>query len=349
MLIPLFKHPVQVSSDRQNGRYTERSSIAEALSKQFSRYTAPSNGKPAEAPHRRTPNGKPGPDPRRQPPKRLRSDDEEGPLRKRVFTDDLESSSDELLLSDAVPTRKLISPTRKQVEVVIDGNDSSGGGLYASKPDQSRVPSPTPSDADTSRSISPILVATRDKGKDKEQRVEEDPDAWTGPLSNLFAKEPSVSEAETACVTRIFSEGLKQAEAVERSGSRRYKFPLLWLNLTRVHGRSPFVTRSEARTERYTAILEDLYGPGNILRGHGRKPNIVRTFYTILLGKNEIPDIIIYSSDRMVSRVSELNAMNQAKLMSKCVTKKMIEKKLLCQMIHLRRKRHYYLQHTHRS
>lgn len=291
MLLPTLKQLkaraslVERPESREESIHKGKNAVAAALSKQFSRTTAlnerGSTGvKPNGASAKSGPSRVSKPKPTLAPLKRLLSDDEEEGPRKRPFVDsERESSPDELLLRIESPTRTPQvpkPPPRRQVEVVIASSPAS----FAKKAKQ-RAESPTPSSAagigtGVSRLISPEAAPQR-KGKEREQTPVKkvDEEVLTGPISNVYAKEPSPSQAEAVCVARIFSKALKDAEAVANPSSERYRPPPEWYKLTRVPGHRSFESRSQTRTERYSKILEDLYGPGSVFRGHGRKPDTV--------------------------------------------------------------------------
>ncbi|KAH8096914.1 hypothetical protein DFH11DRAFT_1554972 [Phellopilus nigrolimitatus] len=177
------------------------------------------------------------------------------------------SSPDVLLLAPELEVPTVTASTR----IASDKSGTPSGPASAANSASPEQPEPL-QDVDQRRSKEPDQHAeyhSKERGLDAVSHASDlqtdvavqraDRNEWSGPPLHAYVREPPTS-AERA-----------------KSSATRYNPTPGWQSLSRVPDRLPFLTRSETPAQRYTEILEQLYGPGDVRRGNGRRPGKVHS------------------------------------------------------------------------
>lgn len=196
-----------------------------------------------------------------------------GPSRKRALSTH-ESSPDELLLLSEGQTLSTdpVPPSAEQDNKILD--NSSHGLLQSSEPPIEFLETGVENYEASIRSE----YDAQPNSLSGDEASESGEDQWNGPSRHAIVQAPPVyrSAYYRRREIAILRDALVAGEKKEWARVGHYKPPSGWEATCRVPGRAPNETRSETPVQRYSAILENLYGPGDVRRGHGRKPVKVR-------------------------------------------------------------------------
>ncbi|KAH8114819.1 hypothetical protein DFH11DRAFT_190325 [Phellopilus nigrolimitatus] len=197
------------------------------------------------------------------------------------------SSPDVLLLAPELEVPTVTASTR----IASDKSGTPSGPASAANSASPEQPEPL-QDVDQRRSKEPDQHAeyhSKERGLDAVSHASDlqtdvavqraDRNEWSGPPLHAYVREPPVRRSAyyRRREQRILDDALKTSAERAKSSATRYNPTPGWQSLSRVPDRLPFLTRSETPAQRYTEILEQLYGPGDVRRGNGRRPGKVHS------------------------------------------------------------------------